>query len=52
MFARKSGHPSRRDILRTAGFVFANGHEGMKKRIDVEVPKWRDSVANAGIKPV
>jgi hypothetical protein len=26
--------------------------DGMKKRIDDEVPKWRDIVAKAGIKPV
>jgi hypothetical protein len=52
MFARKSGHLSRRDILRTAGSGFASGPEGMKKRIDDEVPKWRDIVAKAGIKPV
>jgi tripartite-type tricarboxylate transporter receptor subunit TctC len=39
--------------LRNNGFeVLANGPEGMKKRIDDEVPKWRDIVAKAGIKPV
>jgi tripartite-type tricarboxylate transporter receptor subunit TctC len=32
--------------------VIANGPDGMKKRIDDEVPKWRDIVAKAGIKPV
>jgi tripartite-type tricarboxylate transporter receptor subunit TctC len=39
--------------LRNDGFeVLANGPEGMKKRIADEVPKWRDIVAKAGIKPV
>lgn len=39
--------------LRTNGFeVLANGPDGMKKRIDVEVPKWRDIITKAGIKPV
>jgi tripartite-type tricarboxylate transporter receptor subunit TctC len=39
--------------LRNDGFeVIANGRDGMKKRIDDEVPKWRDIVAKAGIKPV
>jgi tripartite-type tricarboxylate transporter receptor subunit TctC len=39
--------------LRNNGFeVIANGPEGMRKRIDDEVPKWRDIVAKAGIKPV
>jgi tripartite-type tricarboxylate transporter receptor subunit TctC len=32
--------------------VIANGPDGMKKRIDDEVPKWRDIIAKAGIKPV
>src|SRR5215472_10222493 len=39
--------------LRNDGFeVIANGPDGMKKRIDEEVPKWRDIVMKAGIKPV
>jgi tripartite-type tricarboxylate transporter receptor subunit TctC len=39
--------------LRNDGFeVIANGPDGMKKRIDGEVPKWRDIIAKAGIKPV
>jgi tripartite-type tricarboxylate transporter receptor subunit TctC len=39
--------------LRSGGFeVIANGPEGMRKRIVDEVPKWRDVVAKAGIKPV
>ena len=41
------------DQLREDGFeVIANGPDGMKKRIDDEVPKWRDVIAKAGIKPV
>jgi tripartite-type tricarboxylate transporter receptor subunit TctC len=32
--------------------VIANGPDGMRKRIEDEVPKWRDIVAKAGIKPV
>jgi tripartite-type tricarboxylate transporter receptor subunit TctC len=39
--------------LRNNGFeVIANGPDGMRRRIDDEVPKWRDIVAKAGIKPV
>lgn len=39
--------------LRDDGFeVIANGPDGMKKRIDDEVPKWRDVISKAGIKPV
>jgi tripartite-type tricarboxylate transporter receptor subunit TctC len=39
--------------LRNDGFeVIANGPDGMKKRIDDEVPKWRDIIAKAGIPPV
>jgi tripartite-type tricarboxylate transporter receptor subunit TctC len=39
--------------LRNDGFeVIANGPDGMKKRIDDEVPKWRDIIAKADIKPV
>jgi len=41
------------DQLRNDGFeVIANGPDGMKRRIDDEVPKWRDIIAKAGIKPV
>jgi len=39
--------------LRNNGFeVLANGPAAMRRRIDDEVPKWRDIVARAGIKPV
>jgi hypothetical protein len=31
--------------------VIVNGPDGMLKRIAVEVPKWRDIIAKAGIKP-
>jgi tripartite-type tricarboxylate transporter receptor subunit TctC len=45
--------PKIAEQLRNDGFeVIANGPEGMKKRIDDEVPKWRDVIAKAGIKPV
>jgi tripartite-type tricarboxylate transporter receptor subunit TctC len=45
--------PAIADQLRNNGFeVLANGPDGMRKRIDDEVPKWRDIVAKAGIKPV
>jgi len=39
--------------LRSDGFeVTGNGPDGMRKRIDDEVPKWRDIIAKAGIAPV
>jgi len=39
--------------LRNNGFeVLANGPDGMRKRIEDEVPKWRDIIAKAGIQPV
>jgi tripartite-type tricarboxylate transporter receptor subunit TctC len=39
--------------LRKDGFeVIANGPDGMRRRITDEVPKWRDIIAKAGIKPV
>jgi hypothetical protein len=39
--------------LRNDGFeVIARGPDGMRKRIDDEVPKWRDIITKAGIKPV
>jgi tripartite-type tricarboxylate transporter receptor subunit TctC len=45
--------PAIAEQLRSNGFeVLANGPDGMRKRIDDEVPKWRDVVAKAGIKPV
>jgi tripartite-type tricarboxylate transporter receptor subunit TctC len=45
--------PAIAEQLRNNGFeVIANGPGGMRKRIDDEVPKWRDIVAKAGIKPV
>ena len=41
------------DQLRVNGFeVIAHGPEGLRQRIEVEVPKWRDVIAKAGIKPV
>ena len=45
--------PKIAEQLRNDGFeVIANGPDGMKKRIDDEVPKWRDIITKAGIKPV
>jgi tripartite-type tricarboxylate transporter receptor subunit TctC len=45
--------PSVSAQLRNDGFeVIANGSAGMKKRIEDEIPKWRDIVVKAGIKPV
>lgn len=45
--------PEIAEQLRNNGFeVIANGPAGMRKRIDDEVPKWRDIVVKAGIKPV
>jgi tripartite-type tricarboxylate transporter receptor subunit TctC len=45
--------PAIAEQLRNNGFeVIANGPDGMKRRIDDEVPKWRDIVAKAGIQPV
>ena len=39
--------------LRVNGFeVIANGSDGLRRRIETEVPKWRDIIAKAGIKPV
>ena len=51
--ARYLKRPAIAEQLRNNGFeVLANGPDGMRKRIDDEVPKWRDIVAKAGIKPV
>jgi tripartite-type tricarboxylate transporter receptor subunit TctC len=45
--------PKIAEQLRNDGFeVLANGPDGMRKRIADEVPKWRDVIAKAGIKPV
>jgi tripartite-type tricarboxylate transporter receptor subunit TctC len=42
-----------KEQLRINGFVvIANGREGLRNRIEVEVPKWRDVIAKAGIKPI
>ena len=39
--------------LRANGYeVAAHGPEGLRKYIESEVPKWRDVIAKAGIKPV
>jgi tripartite-type tricarboxylate transporter receptor subunit TctC len=45
--------PEITEQLRNNGFeVLANGPDGMRKRIEDEVPKWRDIIAKAGIQPV
>lgn len=45
--------PNMTEQLRKDGFeVLANGPSGMRQRIEDEVPKWRDIIAKAGIKPV
>jgi tripartite-type tricarboxylate transporter receptor subunit TctC len=45
--------PKIAEQLRNDGFeVIANGPAGMRKRIEDEVPKWRDIIVKAGIKPV
>jgi tripartite-type tricarboxylate transporter receptor subunit TctC len=39
--------------LRLNGYeVTAGGAEALRKRIEVEIPKWHDVIAKAGIKPV
>jgi tripartite-type tricarboxylate transporter receptor subunit TctC len=39
--------------LRGNGYeITAGGAEALRQRIEVEVPKWRDIIAKAGIKPV
>jgi hypothetical protein len=45
--------PAIAEQLRNNGFeVLANGPDGMRKRIDDEIPKWRNIVAKACIQPV
>jgi tripartite-type tricarboxylate transporter receptor subunit TctC len=45
--------PETIEQLRLNGYeVIANGSEALRKRIEVEIPKWRDIIAKAGIKPV
>jgi tripartite-type tricarboxylate transporter receptor subunit TctC len=45
--------PGIAEQLRNDGFeVIANGPDGMRKRIEAEVPKWRDIINKAGIRPV
>jgi tripartite-type tricarboxylate transporter receptor subunit TctC len=45
--------PKIAEQLQKDGFeVLANGPAGMRKRIEDEVPKWRDIITRAGIKPV
>ena len=45
--------PDAVEQLRVNGYeVLANGPADLRKRIEIEVPKWRDVIAKAGIKPV
>jgi len=45
--------PDIREQLLNNGFeVIANGPDGLRRRIAIEVPKWRDIIARSGIKPV
>ncbi len=45
--------PEAVEQLRANGYeVLANGPEALRRRIEREVPKWRDLIAQAGIKPV
>jgi len=45
--------PEAVEQLRVNGYeVLANGPEALRQRIEREVPKWRDIIAKAGIKPV
>jgi tripartite-type tricarboxylate transporter receptor subunit TctC len=45
--------PKISEQLRGDGFeIIADGPDGMKKRISDEVPKWREIIVKAGIKPV
>jgi tripartite-type tricarboxylate transporter receptor subunit TctC len=45
--------PKISEQLRNNGFeVIANGPAGVRRRIETEVPKWRDIITKAGIKPV
>lgn len=45
--------PEIAEQLHNNGFeVLANGPDGLRKRIAEEVPKWRDIIIKAGIKPV
>lgn len=45
--------PETGEKLRNSGFeVIAGGPDAMRKRIADEVPKWRDVITKAGIKPI
>ena len=47
------GRPAIREQLQNNGFeILAGGPAALKRRIEVEVPKWRDLVAKAGIMAV
>ena len=45
--------PSIVEQLRVNGYeVTAAGSQALRKRLEVEIPKWRDIISKAGIKPV
>jgi tripartite-type tricarboxylate transporter receptor subunit TctC len=45
--------PAFREQLRSLGFeVIGNGPEGLRRRIELEVPRYRDLIAKAGIERV
>ena len=45
--------PSFHEKLRNLGFeVIGNGPDGMRRRIDQEVPRYRELIAKAGIEKV
>ena len=45
--------PAFREQLRSLGFeVIGNGPDGMRRRIEVEVPNYRDLIVKAGIERV
>ena len=45
--------PSIVEQLRVNGYeVTAAGGQALRKRLEVEIPKWRDIISKAGIKPV
>lgn len=47
------GVPAFHDQLRTLGFeIIANGPDGLKRRIDAELPMYRDIISKALIEPV
>ena len=45
--------PPFRERLGSLGFeVIGNGPEGLRRRIEIELPRYRDLIVKAGIEPV